>query len=82
MQRRNFLRVVIPLAIVVGTAIEVFGHEGRVTEMVSHKRYVFSFSGPVNQETCNAIKKHLEGKGFKDPIVFGGQDIKIYELPA
>jgi len=56
------------------------GHAGTRHETASGKQYVFVFPISLTQYDATQIKRVLEEKGFKDPVVFCGADVKMYEV--
>lgn len=80
MQRRSFLKRVVPIAAMVGVPVSVLGHEGRQVEVSPTKQYVFVFPESMPLERLNFLYAHLVSKGFKDPILYAGVDVEMYEV--
>jgi hypothetical protein len=81
MQRRNFLRAILPVAAMVGSSVTVLGHEGVVREIRPDKRYVFQFPAGLSQEKTQQLAELLKRKGFKSPLVVSGV-VNLYELDS
>ncbi len=84
MQRRGFLKALVPVAALVGTPITLLGHEGTKYEVRDSKRYVFVFKNAhISKDQIECLKKSLEEKGFHDPVLIGGlgaEGLSIFEL--
>lgn len=86
--RRNFLKL-LPLAPLAAFTVKVDGQEaiGRELTVSKERRYVFHFPNLTRgqHEEMLRLKAQLQGMGYNDPLVIGGEgskDLQIYEVTA